>query len=267
MTEQLAMLFGVGVPFLGLLTAVVLTWGHLVGWFDLVLLLGFYCFTILGVALGFHRMFTHRALRSGPALRFVLAVAGSMSGQGSVIEWCAIHREHHKHSDRDGDPHSPNLHGRGFFGMVKGMIHAHFGWLFSHNDEPANSVVADLLADPVLLLVDRLFWLWMPLGWILPGLIAGLIFKTWTAAFGGFIWGGLVRQFLLHHVTWSINSVCHIWGRRTFETPDYSRNNAVFGVLAFGEGWHNNHLRVFQPLPVPAYAGGCLFSPSVCSAE
>jgi stearoyl-CoA desaturase (delta-9 desaturase) len=241
MIEQLAMLFGVGVPFLGLIAAIGLAWGRGVGWVDLLLLLGFYCFTILGVTIGFHRMFTHRALSSGPVARFVLAVAGSMSGQGSVLEWCAIHREHHKHSDREGDPHSPHLHDGGFVGMLQGMMHAHFGWLFSHNDEPDNSVVADLLADPVLRLVDRLFWLWMPLGWLLPAVIAGLIFHTWTAALGGLIWGGLVRQFLLHHVTWSINSVCHIWGRRTFATPDHSRNNAVFGVLAFGEGWHNNH--------------------------
>ena len=167
------MLFGVGVPFLGLIAAVALAWGRGVGWVDLLLLLGFYCFTILGVTIGFHRMFTHRALSSGPVVRFVLAVAGSMSGQGSVLEWCAIHREHHKHSDREGDPHSPHLHDGGFVGMLQGMMHSHFGWLFSHNDPPANTVVADLLADPVLRLVDRLFWLWMPLGWLLPAVIAG----------------------------------------------------------------------------------------------
>ena len=235
------MLFGVIVPFLGLVTAIVLLWGRAVGWVDLALVLGLYSFTISGVTIGFHRMFTHRALRGGPVLRFILGVAGSMSVQGSVLEWCAVHREHHKHSDRDGDPHSPHLHEDGFAGMMRGMVHAHLGWLFSQKRNPNPSVIADLIADPVLVFVDRFSWVWIWLGWVLPAVIAGLIFRTWSAAFYGFIWGGLARTFLLHHVTWSINSVCHVWGRRRFETPDHSRNNAVFGVLAFGEGWHNNH--------------------------
>ncbi len=239
--EYAAMAFGVGVPFLGLIAAIVAAWGRGVGLVDLVLLAGFYCFTILGVTIGFHRMFTHRALRGGRVVRFVLGVAGSMSAQGPVLQWCAMHRAHHKHSDRDGDPHSPHLHGVGLGGMLRGLWHAHFGWLFAAEAPAARGAVADLVEDPVLRFVDRFFWAWMLLGWLLPGLIGGAITRSWGGAIGGLLWGGLVRTFLLHHVTWSVNSVCHVWGTRPFDGPDHSRNNAIFGLLAFGEGWHNNH--------------------------
>jgi stearoyl-CoA desaturase (Delta-9 desaturase) len=239
--EQLAMGFGVVTPFIGLIAAIVLLWGAGVGWTQILLLIGFYSFTILGVTIGFHRMFTHRALEGGPTLRFILAVAGSMSAQGPVIEWCALHRAHHKHSDRDGDPHSPHLQGHGIIGLLKGMWHSHVGWLFSSEPAANPAAVADLMADPVLLFVDRFFWVWMLAGWIIPGMIAGLLLHSWTGALTGVIWGGLVRTFLLHHVTWSINSVCHVWGTQPFSLRDQSRNNALFGVLAFGEGWHNNH--------------------------
>jgi len=239
--EQLAMGFGVVTPFIGLIAAIVLLWGAGVGWTQVLLLIGFYTFTILGVTIGFHRMFTHRALEGGPTLRFILAIAGSMSAQGPVIEWCALHRAHHKHSDRDGDPHSPHLQGHGILGLLKGMWHSHVGWLFSAEPAANPAAVADLLADPVLLFVDRLFWLWMLAGWIIPGVIAGLLLHSWAGALTGVIWGGLVRTFLLHHVTWSINSVCHVWGTQPFGQRDQSRNNPLFGVLAFGEGWHNNH--------------------------
>lgn len=235
------MAFGVGVPFLGLIAAIVLAWGKVVGWTDIVLMLAFYAFTILGVTIGYHRMFTHKALQAGGVVRFIVGLGGSMSGQGPLLEWCAIHRLHHKHSDREGDPHSPHLHDGGIGGMFKGMLHAHFGWLFTRGPATSPTVVADLLEDPVLRFVDRLFWLWMLLGWIIPGIIGGLISRSWMGALTGFLWGGLVRTFLLHHVTWSINSVCHVWGARPFRTPDHSRNNAIFGLLAFGEGWHNNH--------------------------
>lgn len=239
--EHFAMAFGVGVPFVGLIVAIVFSWGVGVGVRDIVLLLGFYAFTILGVTIGYHRMFTHRALKGAPGLRLILGIAGSMSAQGPVIEWCAVHREHHKHSDRDGDPHSPHAHGEGITGMLRGFCHAHFGWLFKNEPMAHAKVVADLLADPVLVFVDRLFWLWMLAGWVIPGIIGGLIAHSWWGALTGFLWGGLVRTFLLHHVTWSINSVCHVWGTRPFEGPDESRNNWIFGLLAFGEGWHNNH--------------------------
>ena len=239
--EQLAMAFGVGFPFIGLIAAIVLAWGTAVGWTEIILLVSFYSFSILGVTIGFHRMFTHKALQAGKVLRFIVGVGGSMSGQGPVLEWCAVHRQHHKHSDREGDPHSPHLHEGAIGGVLKGMWHAHFGWLFSHESHTSPGVVADLVADPVLRFVDRFFWVWMILGWIVPGIIGGLVSRSWIGALTGFLWGGLVRTFLLHHVTWSINSVCHVWGSRPFRTADESRNNLIFGLLAFGEGWHNNH--------------------------
>jgi stearoyl-CoA desaturase (delta-9 desaturase) len=239
--EHVAMGIGVFVPFFGVIAAIVLLWGYGVGWLQVGLMLGFYTFTILGVTIGFHRMFTHRALEAGPALRGLLAIAGSMSAQGPVLEWCAVHRAHHKFSDRQGDPHSPHLMGEGFAAVAKGMFYAHVGWLFAKELDAAPVNVSDLLADPVLRFIDRFFWLWMLAGWVIPGAIAGLILHSWMGALGGVIWGGLVRTFLLHHVTWSINSVCHVWGSQPFDAPDESRNNPIFGLLAFGEGWHNNH--------------------------
>jgi stearoyl-CoA desaturase (Delta-9 desaturase) len=239
--EHLAMAFGVFVPFLGLIAAVYLLWGRGISRLDLILLLSFYTFTILGITVGFHRMFTHRACAGGPVLRFILGVGGSMSGQGPLLEWCAVHRQHHKHSDDDGDPHSPNVHGGGFAGMLKGMFHSHMGWLFAPEPAGVSSAVPDLVADPVLRFVDRWFWVWMLVGWNIPGGIAYAITGSWHAALTGFLWGGLVRTFLLHHVTWSINSVCHVWGTRPYASQDHSRNNPLFGILAFGEGWHNNH--------------------------
>jgi stearoyl-CoA desaturase (delta-9 desaturase) len=235
------MAFGVGVPFLGVGAAIVLFWGHGMGWLDLGLLAGFYVFSILGITVGFHRMFTHRAFQGGRAIRFVLAVAGSTSAQGPVLEWCAMHRRHHQHSDREGDPHSPHLHGAGFTGMMRGMYHAHMGWLFAPEPADLSRSVADLIADPVLAFVDKYFWVWMLLGWVVPGALSGLLMHSWSAALGGFLWGGLVRTFLLHHVTWSVNSVGHVWGTRPFANADQSRNNAILGVVGFGDGWHNNH--------------------------
>jgi stearoyl-CoA desaturase (delta-9 desaturase) len=239
--EHFAMAFGILVPLTGVIAAMILLWGRGISMLDLILLVSFYTFTTLGITVGFHRMFTHRALQGGGVVRFILAVGGSMSGQGPLLEWCAVHRQHHKHSDRDGDPHSPHLHGGGFLGMFKGMIHSHVGWLFIDEPKGVATAVPDLVKDPILSFVDRWFWLLMPLGWIIPGAIAGLITKSWMGAFSGFIWGGLVRTFLLHHATWSINSVCHVWGTRPFRSPDHSRNNVICGLLAFGEGWHNNH--------------------------
>jgi stearoyl-CoA desaturase (delta-9 desaturase) len=168
-----------------------------------------------------------------------------MSAQGPVLEWCAMHREHHKHSDRDGDPHSPHLHGTGLLGMLKGMCHAHFGWLFA--DEPAGAAraVPDLVEDPVLRFVDRYFWVWMLGGWLLPAAIGGALADpgswSWAGALTGFLWGGLVRTFLLHHVTWSINSVCHFMGTRRFAVDDESRNVFWLALPSLGEAWHHNH--------------------------
>jgi stearoyl-CoA desaturase (delta-9 desaturase) len=164
-----------------------------------------------------------------------------MSVEGPLFTWCAVHRLHHQHSDKPDDPHSPHLHGGGVRGFLKGLWHAHMGWLFKPDAAGVSRYIPDLLSDRLLKTISALFPLWVTIGLLLPALIGGLATLSWTGALLGFIWGGLARVFLVHHVTWSINSVCHIWGRQPFRSHDESRNNPVIGILALGEGWHNNH--------------------------
>jgi stearoyl-CoA desaturase (Delta-9 desaturase) len=240
-TERVVMLIGTVTPILALLTAIVLMWGHYVTALDIALLIGMYSFTIFGISVGFHRQLTHRAFRTGPVIRFILASAGSMAMQGSVIQWVSVHRRHHQESDREGDPHSPHNFGGGFSGLLRGMWHSHMGWLYLPDPPDLARSVGDLLADPVICFVDKCSWPLIFLGMVIPGAIAGAITHTWAGALGGFLWGGIVRIGLLHHCTFSINSICHIWGTRPFRNADHSRNNVIFGVLSFGEGWHNNH--------------------------
>ena len=241
LAEQAAMAFTVFLPPVALVVGIVLLWGRGVGWVDMALMLGLYAVTGMSITIGFHRLFTHRAFQAVPAVREALAVAGSMAAQGPILEWCATHRQHHKHSDRDGDPHSPHLHGDGVGGFFKGLWHAHMGWLFAPEPAGTATAVPDLTADPVLRFIDRTYWLWVVVGWLIPAAVGGLVAGSWYGALTGFLWGGLVRQGLLHHTTFSVNSVCHVWGTRPFKSSDESRNNVVIGILTFGEGWHNNH--------------------------
>lgn len=234
-------LVAVIVPFLGLIAATVMLWGRGFNWLYLGLLLGGYVLTAGGITVGYHRLFTHRSFKTGPVIKGILAVLGSMSMQGPVLRWVATHRLHHQHSDDTYDPHSPHAHGHGFVGMLKGIWHAHIGWFFT--PAPANMAryVADFRDDRVVNISNKLFIVWVLLGVAVPAAIAYAVTGTWEGALLGFLWGGLVRIFLVHHVTWSINSVCHIWGSRPFRSHDESRNNAIFGILALGEGWHNTH--------------------------
>ncbi|MHC5001893.1 MAG: acyl-CoA desaturase [Planctomycetota bacterium] len=243
----------VTIPFVGLVLAVVLLWGVAFNWIYLALLGGMYLATAAGITIGYHRLFTHRSFRTPRPMAAILAALGSMAVEGPVLQWVATHRRHHQHSDADGDPHSPHTHGSGFWATIRGMWHAHMGWLLSTRtfvptrDRASRSApglaryVRDLRKDPLLRWMNSAFPYWVLLGLLIPAALGGLITMTWTGALLGFIWGGLVRVFLVHHVTWSINSVCHIWGTRPFHCHDESRNNAIFGVLALGEGWHNNH--------------------------
>jgi len=233
--------FGVLVPFAGLVIAIVLLWGHGCNALQLSLMLVMYCVTGLGVTIGWHRLFTHRAFETNRFMQVLLIIAGSMSVEGTLLTWVAQHRRHHQSPDADGDPHSPHIHGSGLHGVLAGFWHSHIGWFFDPPDPDLYRYVTDLWRDPLIRRTGGLFKLWVVLGLLLPAVVAGLITHSWNGAFLGFIWGGLVRVFLIHHVTWSINSVCHIWGGRTFRTRDQSKNNAIFGILAFGEGWHNNH--------------------------
>lgn len=196
---------------------------------------------MLGITLGYHRLFTHRSFKCGPILRAALCIAGSMAAQGPVFFWTACHRRHHRHSDEAGDPHSPHHHGTGARGVIKGWWHSHMGWMFSHKPENYVRLVPDLIREPQLRGLNRGYWLWVVGGLVLPGLIAWAITGELVALGTGIVWAGFVRVFLVHHSTWSINSICHLFGESPYDTEDQSRNNLVCAVLTFGEGWHNNH--------------------------
>ncbi len=231
------------VPFLCLGVVGWQLWSSLLGWSDLAVFAILYVATGLGITVGFHRLFTHRAFKTNAAMRAVFAALGSMAIEGPVISWVADHRKHHAFSDRPGDPHSPHVdHGSGLRGALRGLAHAHVGWLFRHDQRGRRSRYApDLLADPVVRWVDRQFVLFALAGLVAPFLLGWAIGGTLTTALTGLLWGGAVRLLVLHHVTYSINSLCHFFGRRSFDTKDESRNLAWLSVLSFGESWHNNH--------------------------
>ena len=220
--KQTITLISVIAPLIGTICAIWLLWQRLVSWHDLAILGGMYCVTALGITIGFHRMLTHRSFAASSPVRFVFLALGSMALQGPALEWASIHIKHHATTDTDDDPHSP----------VAGFLHAHVGWLFTAKEAEPETYGTWLLKDPLVIWVSQTFLVWTALGLVIPYLIGG-----WT----GVLWGGLVRIFLLNHVTWSVNSVCHTFGTRMFETPDRSMNNWLVGLLALGEGWHNNH--------------------------
>jgi stearoyl-CoA desaturase (delta-9 desaturase) len=230
-------------PFLALGFAAWQVWGSALGWSDIALFLAIYIVTGLGITVGFHRHLTHRAFKTHPWLRGLLAILGSAAIEGPVISWVADHRKHHAFSDREGDPHSPHVdHGHGWSGAVRGLFHAHMGWLFIHTQRGSKERFApDLLADPVVSWVDRTFIWWAILGLLVPFFAGWAIGGTLFAAFTGLLWGGLVRVFVLHHFTYSINSLCHTFGSREFDTSDQSRNLALIAIPTLGEAFHNSH--------------------------
>ena len=238
---RIGTIFAVVLPLAGFAFAMVSLWGWGFGWVDFGLLVGMYALTALGITVGFHRYFTHKSFETNAVVRFILAALGSMAVQGSVLRWVAQHRRHHQHSDTPADPHSPHHHGRGLLGIVRGFWHAHIGWAFKPDVTGLDRYVTDLRKFMSIRVASALFPLWILLGLLLPAVLGGVITGTWGGALFGLIWGGLVRVFLVHHITWSVNSVCHLWGSQPYPDKDHSRNNLVFGVLALGEGWHNNH--------------------------
>jgi len=231
---------GVTVPMVGVVAAAVLLWGHGFGWVDFGLLVGMYTVTMLGITVGFHRLFTHRSFQAVKPVQVIFGILGSMSFQGPLIDWVGRHRLHHQYSDHDGDPHSPYPHSPGILGWLAGFWHSHIGWAFSPMQEGLERYAGDLRRSPTIRFVSNMFPLWALLGVTIPAAI-GYAFGGWEGAFSGFIWGGLVRIFLGHHFTWSVNSICHLWGSQPYDSDDHSRNNAFVGVFAMGEGWHNNH--------------------------
>lgn len=225
-------------PTAGFLAAVAYSALVRFSWVDLALCAVFYGLTALGITAGFHRLFTHRSFQARPAVRALLAVFGDMALQGPTTYWVASHRRHHRYSDVAGDPHSPHVHADG---SPSGLWHAHMGWVFRHDHEGWMRYVPDLLRDRTLVRIDRLYFLWVALGFVAPGLIGAIAAQHWQGAIGGVLWGGFARVFLWHHATYSVNSICHVWGKRPFQTADTSTNHWACALITLGEGWHNNH--------------------------
>jgi stearoyl-CoA desaturase (delta-9 desaturase) len=235
-------LAGVLLPLFGFVAAVVLLWGtDLVGWTDLALFAFFYVLTGYGVTLGFHRLLTHRSFQTHKSVEYALAIIGSMAVQGPVMTWVADHRKHHAHTDQEGDPHSPHGHGGGLKGALAGLWYAHMGWLFDRAEAPPQRYAKDLYEDPGMRRIDRAFPLIALAGIAIPFAVGYAVDGTLAGALTAAVWGGLVRIFMLHHVTWSINSVCHFFGRRRFAVDDHSTNVFWLAPLSFGESWHHNH--------------------------
>ncbi|WP_410620972.1 acyl-CoA desaturase [Amycolatopsis sp. cmx-8-4] len=229
------------IPFLALAAAVPVFWGWGVNWLDLAIGGGFFVVSTLGITIGYHRYFTHGAFRAKRALRIALAVAGGLAAQGPVITWVADHRRHHAFSDREGDPHSPWLFGRSPVALARGFWHAHMGWLFGRDKTNIERFAPDLAADRDIRVVDRLFPVWVVTSLLLPALLGGLITLSWWGALTAFLWAGLARISFQHHVTWSVNSICHMIGERPFASRDRSANFWPLAILSMGESWHNSH--------------------------
>jgi stearoyl-CoA desaturase (Delta-9 desaturase) len=240
--QRIAMVFITVLPLAGLVAALWWGYGRGVSGVDIGLLLWFYVATGLGITVGFHRMLTHQSFKAPTPVRVTFAVLGSLAVQGAAIDWVATHRRHHAYTDVPGDPHSPHVDsGEGLGGLVRGLWYSHVGWMFAPDSTVAEVWAPDLLKDRHIARVHRLFpWLVLAT-FLLPALLGGLLTMSFAGALSGLLWGGLVRVLLLHHVTWSINSICHVFGTKPFEAHDESRNNPIMALLAFGEGWHNAH--------------------------
>jgi stearoyl-CoA desaturase (Delta-9 desaturase) len=242
-TEKVVNLAAVVVPFLATLAAIALLWNRVVSATDLAIALAMYLFTAIGITVGFHRLLTHRSFQTPKWLEYAFAVAGSMAVQGPVISWVADHRKHHAHTDVEGDPHSPHVgHQGGVRGMLAGLWHAHSGWLMSTQGRADwKRYAPDLYEDPGMRAIARNFAPLVLASLIVPALLGYLTTGTIAGAATGFLWGGLVRIFFVHHVTWSVNSVCHFFGSRRFDTEDRSTNVFWLAIPSLGESWHHNH--------------------------
>ena len=241
--EKSVNLAAVVIPFLAVLAAIPLLWNRLVSPADLAILAAMYLLTALGVTVGFHRMLTHRAFQTSSALQYTFAILGSMAVQGPVIAWVADHRKHHAHTDVDGDPHSPHVgHGDGVRGVFSGLWHAHVGWLLVDQGRAERRRYApELCEDRGMRRLNRWFPLLVVAGLAIPALAGYLVSGSIAGAATGLLWGGLVRVFFVHHVTWSINSVCHFTGSRRFDVDDHSTNVFWLALPTLGESWHHNH--------------------------
>lgn len=241
--ERIANLIAVTLPFLATITAVALLWNSLVTVTDLVIMVVMYLVTAVGITVGYHRLLTHRSFATSKPLEYGFAILGSMAVQGPPLAWVADHRKHHAHTDVEGDPHSPHVgHGEGVMSVWRGLWHAHTGWLFSEQGRADwKRYAPDLYEDPGMRKISRAFVPLVLLSLIIPAVAGGLVSGTWTGVLTGFLWGGLVRIFFVHHVTWSVNSLCHFLGSRRFDVEDHSTNLFWLAIPSLGESWHHNH--------------------------
>ncbi len=249
--QHIAMGIAVALPFVGVITAIVLMWQYgWMGWPYLAMLIAGWILTGMGITIGFHRLMAHRSFETHRVIRAFWMCLGALSVEGAPLTWCAIHRKHHGKSDQHGDPHSPHLHGEGFWGSLRGLWYSQVGWLFAGywSSPELEKYVPDLLKDRLLTFCNKYYLLFVFASLSIPALLgAGWVYffqpggSVWFGALLGLIWGGLVRICVTHHVTWSINSLCHVFGSRPYESGDLSTNNLICGLWGFGEGWHNNH--------------------------
>ena len=240
--HQMLNLTGVIAPFVGVLAAILLLWDQWVDWTSLAVMAFMYIVTVQGVTLGFHRLLTHRSFQTYKAVEYTIATIGSMAVQGPVMNWVADHRKHHAHTDQEGDPHSPHGHGSGIKGAITGLWYAHMGWLFERSGQTEHQRYArELHEDRGMRFIHKSFALWVALGIVIPAALGLALTGTWRGALEAALWGGAVRIFLAHHVTWSINSVCHFFGTRRFAIDDRSTNVFWLAPLSMGESWHHNH--------------------------
>jgi stearoyl-CoA desaturase (delta-9 desaturase) len=240
--EKYANLGAVLVPFAAFAAAVALLWNDVVGPTDLAILAGLYLFSAFGITIGYHRLLTHRSFDAPRPVRYALAIMGQTAVQGPVVDWVADHRKHHAFTDEDGDPHSPHLHGGGLKGALHGLYHAHMGWLFvTQGQADRRRYARDLMDDPLMKRISKAF-VWNALGGLALAFLLGLaITGTVEGGLTALLWGGLVRVFFVHHITWSINSICHFFGRRRFAVDDHSTNVFWLALPSLGESWHHNH--------------------------
>jgi stearoyl-CoA desaturase (Delta-9 desaturase) len=239
--EQVTLALFIAVPFLALVAAVPMAWGGWLGWSDVVIAVLMYFLTGHGITVGFHRLFTHKSYKPNRAVKVFWAIAGSMAIQGPVVRWVADHRKHHKFSDRDGDPHSPWRYGTTVGALTKGFLYAHLMWLFNPEQTPQRKYAPDLMKDRDIVRISRQFPLWVLVSLVAPAVLGGLVTMSWQGALTAFFWASLVRVALLHHVTWSINSICHTLGERPFVSRDKSANVWWLAIPSMGESWHNLH--------------------------
>jgi stearoyl-CoA desaturase (Delta-9 desaturase) len=239
--EIVAVSILIAVPFLAVVAAVPIAWGWGISWHVLALSVGFYIFTMLGISAGFHRLFTHRSFRAARPIRICFAIAGAFAIEGPIIRWVADHRRHHAFADQDGDPHSPWRYGTSILALIRGMAYAHVGWFYDREETNQEVFAADLLQDRDILVVNRLSATLAGASLLLPSVIALVLGDSVVDVIAAFFWAGLVRVFMVHHVTWSVNSICHTFGSRPFQTRDRSANFWPLALLSMGDAWHNDH--------------------------